>query len=146
MQRLCELLQVPFVGYSWLLRILLSSNGGAGRCVIIRGHHGWGGGSRTQGADLTKYSKDVAYWDADVFMYGHVHRLQSDRVPRLGLSGERLISKPKIMILCGSWLKTYSGNNNPTYSEQKGYPPIEMGGATLKIKPTYKWVDMRVDL
>jgi len=145
-KRLCELLGCEYLGYSWLLRLMFSQNGGQGRTVIVRGHHGWGGGSRTQGADLTKYSKDTTYWDADLFLYGHVHRKQSDRVPRLGLVGEKLVSKPKLIGICGTFLKTYSDTIDATYSEMKGYPPVEVGGITVNIKPHRQWVKMWIDV
>jgi len=145
-KRMCETLDVPFLGYSGLIRLLLSENGARGRKVIIRLHHGWGGGSRTQGADLTKYSKDLQYWDADIFLYGHTHRKQTDQVPRLGLVGEKLISRPKTMAICGTWLKTYSTSSDPTYSEIKGYPPIETGGVSITLKPTHKWVKVKAQL
>ena len=144
--RLCKRLQCKNLGYSGLIRLILSENGARIRTVIIRYHHGWGGGSRTQGADLTKYSKDLAYWDADIFLYGHVHRKQADRVPRLGLSGETLISKPKMECICGTFLKTYSKGIRPTYSEKAGYPPVEVGGLVVNIKPVERWVDIWTDL
>jgi len=144
--RLCKALECKNLGYSGLIRLILSENGSRGRTVVIRYHHGWGGGSRTQGADLTKYSKDLAYWDADIFLYGHVHRKQADRVPRLGLSGEVLISKPKMECICGTFLKTYSKGIRPTYSEKAGYPPVEVGGLVVNIKPMQRWVDIWTDL
>jgi hypothetical protein len=146
MKRLCKRLDVPFLGLSGLVRLtfgLDKQKGGRGRTVIIRYHHGWGGGSRTQGADLTKFSKDISYWDADIYLYGHVHRQQTDSVPRLGLSGDKLISKPKIICICGTFLKTYLNGDDPTYSELKGYPPVEIGGVCITIKPHRRWVKMR---
>ena len=146
-KRLCKRLDVPFLGYSGLVRLLFSDTSktrkGRSRTVVIRYHHGWGGGSRTQGADLTKFSKDISYWDADVYLYGHVHRQQTDSVTRLGLSGETLISRPKILCICGTFLKTYLNSNNPTYSEIKGYPPVELGGVVVNIKPHRYWVKMK---
>lgn len=133
-KRICETLGVPFLGFSWLYRLQFTVSGGRGRTVTIRGHHGWGGGSRTQGADLTKYARDVSYYDADLFLYGHVHRRQHDEVPRLSLVGKDLIAKPKVMVLCGTFLKTLSSDESPTYSEAKGYPPVSIGGATVTIK------------
>lgn len=149
-KRMCEALGCEFLGYSGLIKIVMSETNKEGkksrtRTVVVRYHHGWGGGSRTQGADLTKYSKDLVYWDADIFMYGHVHRRQSDRVPRLGLSGEKLVSKPKIILICGTYLKTYSDNTDPTYSEKAGYPPIEIGGLSFTIQPTSKWVKIAIN-
>lgn len=145
-KRLASILDTTFIGYSSLIRLSLRAKDGAGRSVICRIHHGWGGGSRTQGADLTKYSKDVANWDADVFMYGHVHRRQSDKVPRLGMCGDKLISKPKVLMICGTYLKTFTKTPDPSYSEKEGYPPCEIGFMKLKIKPkTGNWVNMWVE-
>ena len=143
---LCDKLDCPHLGLSGLIKLTLSENGNRGRNIVIRYHHGWGGGSRTQGADLTKYSKDTMYWDADLFLYGHVHRKQADSVPRLGLVGNTLVSKPKHLGICGTFLKTYSNTIDTTYSELKGYPPVEIGGIVCNIKPdknSYKmWIDV----
>jgi hypothetical protein len=144
--RLCRRLNVERLGFSWLVRLVMRENGGRGRQVVVRGHHGWGGGSRTQGADITKYSKDLQYWEADIFLYGHVHRKQSDRVPRIGLVGNKMISKPKLMAICGTFLKTYSESADSTYSERKGYPPVDVGGLVVNIKPTHKWVKYWIDV
>lgn len=145
-QRLCKKLGVPFLGYSSLVRLALTENGNRGRSVVCRLHHGYGGGSRTQGADITKYSKDLNYWDADIFFYGHCHKLQSDRIPRLGLIGDKLVAKPKLLCITGSFLKTFGTTTDPTYSEKAGYPPLEIGGLTVNIKPDSSgvkyWVDM----
>ena len=137
--------EVKYLGYSGLIRLLFSENGGRGRTVVIRYHHGWGGGSRTQGADLTKYSKDVSHWEADIFLYGHTHRKQDDRIPRIGLVGERIVAKPKIICICGTYLKTYSSSENPTYSEVKGYPPVEIGTPLIHITPTEHWVEIKAE-
>lgn len=132
-RRLCDKLAVPFLGYSWLYRLQFRMEVGHGRTIVLRGHHGWGGGSRTQGADLTKFSRDVAYFDADLFLYGHVHRCQHDKVPRLSLVGDKLVARPKHLVLCGTFLKTLSDNESPTYSEAKGYPPVEIGAPRITI-------------
>uniref|UniRef100_A0A6M3JL23 Putative calcineurin-like phosphoesterase n=1 Tax=viral metagenome TaxID=1070528 RepID=A0A6M3JL23_9ZZZZ len=141
---LCDRLTVPYLGYSFLLRLNFREEQGRGRTVIIRGHHGWGGGSRTQGADLTKFSRDVAQFDADLFLYGHVHRLQYDTVPRLSLVGDVLTARDKHLIICGTFLKTYSGSTDVTYAESAGYPPAKIGGAIINIKPSTPWVDISV--
>lgn len=146
--RVCRRLGVTNLGYSGLIRFIMhkmsSGKAGAGRQVVIRYHHGWGGGSRTIGADLTKFSRDVSYWDADVFLYAHVHRLQWDKVPRLGLSGEKLVAKDKIICICGTFLKTYLNSTDATYSESKGYPPVSVGGLKIFIKPQRHWVKIWV--
>jgi hypothetical protein len=145
MKRLCGKLGCEYLGYSGMIVLKFRDNGGRGRTVKIRWHHGWGGGSRTQGADLTKFSNDVKHWDADIYLYGHTHRKQADRIPRLGIAGSKLISRPKIVGICGTFLKTYTATTDSTYSEEKGYPPVEIGGLAITIKPTNTWVDMWVD-
>ena len=144
--RMCKTLQVKNLGYSGLLKLILREGDNRSRTVIIRYHHGWGGGSRTQGGDLTKFSKDLLSWDADVFLYGHVHRKQSDRVPRIGLSGVKFINRSMLIGICGTFLKTYGNSDLASYGEIKGYPPTEIGGITLNIKPQRRWVDMWIDV
>jgi hypothetical protein len=145
-KRLAENLGCPDLGYSGLYKLNFSENGSRGRTLIIRYHHGWGGGSRTQGGDLTKFSKDMTYWVADLFLYGHVHRKITDTVDRLGLAGRKLISRPKFMCICGTFLKTYSPNTDSTYSEEKGYPPVSIGGLTVNIKPDANWLTISADV
>jgi hypothetical protein len=143
-KRLAEKLETKYLGYSYLARLVFSHEGGQGRTVVIRGHHGWGGGSRTQGADLTKYSKDIGYWDADLFLYGHVHKINYDQIDRLSLKGDTLVSRPKFLCICGTFLRTYSETTDPTYSEIKGYPPVSLGGIEISIRPNYKWVEIEI--
>jgi len=144
--RLAERLGCTYLGYSGLVRLLLTEDGGRGRMVVIRWHHGWGGGSRTLGADLTKYSKDIAYWDSDIYLYGHVHKKQNDEIPRMGLVGERLVAKPKTIAICGTFLKTYTNTTDSTYAEEMGYPPVAVGGHTINIRPLQKkWCEIGVD-
>lgn len=142
MRRLCNKLGCAYLGYSGMIILKMSDNGGRGRTIKIRWHHGWGGGSRTRGGDLTKYSKDITYWEADVYLYGHTHQRNTDRIPRLGTAGAKLISKPKILGICGTFLKTYTATADSTYSEEKGYPPVEIGGITVHIKPTTTWAQI----
>ena len=145
-KRLCEKLGTTHLGFSCLIKLVFSENGGRVRTVLIRAHHGWGGGSRTQGADLTKFSKEVAYWDADIFCYGHVHRRQSDTVQRLGLIGNKLVAKPKHIFICGTFLKTLSLTADATYSEIAGYPPTSIGAISIKVKPDRLWVSIESDV
>jgi len=144
-RRLCELLDVKPLGYSWIVTLRFSRPSGGGRKLIIKGHHGWGGGSRTQGADLTKFSKDMNYWDADMFLYGHVHKRQSDKIDRLSVAGKQLLAKPKYLFICGSFLKTLSLTDEATYSEKAGYPPIAIGGLNIKVRPTRDWLEIEDD-
>jgi hypothetical protein len=150
-KRLCEKLsteenKIPYLGYSYFFKLYMREKEGRGRTVLIKGHHGYGGGSRTQGADLTKFSKDMAYYEADLFIYGHTHKLQFDEVPRLGISGNSLISKPKVLVICGSYKKSLSADSTTTWEETMGFPPSRIGGATINLRPDNKWVSISVTL
>lgn len=145
-KRICDALNVMYLGYSSMVRLILREDEGRGRTVVFYLHHGYGGGSRTQGADITKYSKIMNHFDADVYLLGHVHKKQSDRIPRLSISGDKLISRPRILGITGSFLKTYSKGPESSYAERAGYPPTELGGIIINIKPNTTWVDLSVDL
>jgi hypothetical protein len=130
----------------YILR-LEHESGGKIRTIRIRGHHGWGGGSRTQGADITKFSNDVKFWEADLFLYGHVHKKQTDKIPRGEINNAgKFITRPKTMAICGTFLKTYSKGPTPTYSEIKGYPMVEIGGVVITITPNDDWCNIGVDI
>lgn len=142
-RRLCDKLRVPYLGYSGLYRLQFRENDGRGRTVDIRYHHGWAGG-RTPGGQLTSNTKDVLNWDADVFLYGHGHKFLTDTVTRLGIEGtNKLISRDMLILLCGTFLKTYMLGTT-TYSERKGFAPSRIGSPYFSIKPHRRGVHLRV--
>lgn len=146
-KRLCDRLGCKYLGYSCFVRVVFhEADGGRVRTVMIYAHHGWGGGSRTQGADLTKFSKHASNIDADIFLYSHVHRRQSDQIARLGAVGKHAVAKPKHIFICGTFLKTLSDTADATYAEIAGYPITSIGNINIKIKPTKSWVDVTSDV
>jgi hypothetical protein len=148
-KRLAELIGVPYMGYSFWFRLALSWNGGSGRTVDFFSTHGFGGGTRTEGGSVTKYSKFSDRFLCDVFVAGHDHRKQYVRYPLLGITGKKnvsLFSKSKIVCLGGSWKKTYGNGTAVTWEETKGFPPGEIGGITIEIKPSSTWVKMNVSM
>jgi hypothetical protein len=144
-KRLAEKLGCPYLGLNYFFVLVFRENGARGRSVVIRGHHGWGGGSRTRGGSITKYSHDTGYYDADIFLYGHDHKLQFDEIPRISIAGDKLIQKPKTMCLCGSFKKTMVDSPDCTWEESKGFPPVVIGGLDITIKPQNNWVEVTVD-
>jgi hypothetical protein len=136
---LCDLLSVPYGGYTYFLTLRFRENDGRGRTVTIRASHGWGGG-RTEGADITKFCRDAGRYDADLFCYGHVHKLQSYAMPVIGSNGKSLVARDIWVVLTGTWLKTLSSGTDSTYSERAGYAPVHVGAPVinLEIKDTVK--------
>jgi len=142
--RTCRRLETNHLGWSGLIKLILSENKSRTRTVTIRYHHGWGAAARTEGGSLTKYSKDRKNWDADIFLYGHDHHRIAKELPRLGLVGKKLIAKPQHICLCGTFLRTYLEGKDATYGEKKGYDPVAIGCMDLIIKPTKNWVKVKV--
>ena len=145
---LCTMLDVPQFGYSWMFRLILAlpDNGGRGRSVYFYGHHGWGGGTRTEGGNITKFSKHVPSYDADIYLFGHVHECDFKPLARLSMCGNRLISKPKHLAICGTFLKTLTNTIESTYSEEHGFRPVAIGGLEIEITPITDWCDIRMHL
>ena len=112
--------------------------------VGIYGHHGWGGGSRTEGYNLTKFSKHMPYFDARIYAFSHVHDIQTKIIPRLEPaaaemwenalhSDERILFNDLALIVTGTYLRTLSKGRFPTYSEEKGFPPRKLGYASALV-------------
>ena len=145
-RRLSRMLGVPHLGIDWHIRMVFSENGSSGRTLVIFGHHGWGGGSRTIGADLTKFSRKATDTDADIYLFGHVHRRQSVMLTRTGFRGGKHVAKELHLFICGTFLKTFSLTDESTYSERAGFPPTPIGGVNITITPTAKWVKIESDV
>lgn len=143
-RRICKRLEIPFLGYSCYVKLVLSEDKARTRTVLLKMHHGYGGG-RTLGADLTRYINDMNFFEGDVFCFGHTHQKHWSTIERIGLSGNKIIHKPKHLLVCGTYLRTLTDNSDSTYSEEKGFRPVSLGGLVINLRPTYKWVDIWVD-
>ena len=149
-KRLCEKLSTPkhsviYLGVKWMLRLNLSINGARGRSIVIYGHHGWGGATRTEGGSLTKFSRDMMYDEADIYLFGHVHEKVYKNIPRGYHGGSKYLSKDRLLVVAGSFKKNLTDDDNVTWEETKGFPIRAIGGITIKIKPTKYWVTLSVD-
>lgn len=150
-KRLAAALQIPFLGYSYWLRLHLSKPGGGRvRSVDFFCSHGFGGGCRTEGGSITKYSKFSDRFICDVFVVGHDHKKQFVRYPLWAISGDKdgakLVSRSKLVCLGGSWKKAYSDNASATWEEGSGFVPVELGGITINIKTNEVGVNLSAEM
>jgi len=144
-KRLAKALDVPFLGYSFWIRLKLTRKNTETRAIDIFAQHGFGGGTRTEGGSITKYSKYADRYDCDIFIVGHDHRLQFVKYPILGIRGDKdvqLMSKAKLVCLGGSWKKAFSNNTSTTWEEGKGFTASFIGGMTIEIKMTHSLPDI----
>lgn len=147
-KRLANRLNVPYLGYSFWLRLKLACLQRI-RTVDIFSTHGFGGGTRTEGGSVTKYSKYADRYDCDIFVAGHDHRLQFVKYPLLAITGDnsvKMFSKSKLICLGGSWKKAYSSDTSTTWEETKGFPAALMGGMTIEIKIKEPHIDVNVSM
>ena len=147
---MCKELGIPYLGYAWFLRWMLSdqkgatgSKSGRGRTVVIRGHHGWGSG-RTRGRDLTSFARSLESYEADIFLFGHTHRRNGEILPRLGLVGKTIVEKPIALVVCGTYQRTLSDTDDPTWAETRDFGPVRIGPPTLEIDINNAWLDMEL--
>lgn len=85
---------------------------------------------------LQKYMDEV-FVGADIYLMGHVHllhhildtKIASDR------KGERIIQRPRLGVITGTFLRTFSEGPWPGYGEMKGYSPTALGAPTISICP-----------
>jgi len=141
-RNLADKLNTESLGYATFIRLRFREQKARGRTVMIYANHGFGGAAQTEGANLTKYWRHAKNWDADIFLYGHVHELKFDKSDRMVISGSKIVSKPKRLYICGSFQKTFLDGDIPTWAETKGFRPISVGAWDINIKPSMVWVDI----
>ncbi|HUT44006.1 MAG TPA: metallophosphoesterase [Desulfobacterales bacterium] len=144
---LCEELEVLNLGYSAFLDVVFVRNGKQPKIINtpVRAessqkfrfhvHHG-AGFATTPAGKLTRLIRFMTYFDADIFMLGHVHDQQGRREVQIAANQacDKLITKTKLGVISGSYLKTYK-QGVTTYGEQKGYAPTVLGSAVVTIIP-----------
>lgn len=138
---------IKHLGTSFLIKLIFSCKGSSGRTVMIYGHHGKGTPSTTEGGDITKYSKAIPKWDANIYIFGHVHRKAHKEVSR-GSYGrnDKIVAKNQHLIICGSFQKTVTDTEDTSYAEEYMFPLANIGGVCINITPdSHAWCKIKVD-
>ncbi len=130
---------VKYGGYQAFIVLHFSRSGGNNRNYTIHAWHG-AGSAQSEGAQVMRLMRLVNEIQADIFLMGHLHGFAQYRRPRLLCQHGRIKSVPIIATITGSWLKGYmqpeeNQHLNPTYIEQKGYKPCDIGCPVIKISP-----------
>ena len=145
-RQICTALNCENLGRSCLFLLKLVNDTGRVRSLTIFAHHGFGGGGRTEGGSITKYSRFVHYYDADIYVTAHDHDHWTKKVARIGITNTgKMIDKNMILCNTGAFMKTLSDTDIPSWSETRGFPPRSLGGIVLDITPdSHAWLDMRI--
>lgn len=134
--------KITHLGLQAFIRLILRQRGkkdiknATGRACTLFTHHGFGAGSRTRGSSITKYWRHMADYDCHVGVYAHDHRSQSDASIQFSMIGHppRTKAKKRLLIICGTFLKTIAGGVDPSYGEERGYSPSHIGRHILWLQ------------
>jgi hypothetical protein len=145
-QRLCQLLDTRFLGTAAFIRLQFQTSDTDRSNVTIWAHHGCGGGMKSA-APLNKLENIAPYWDADLFLIGHMTKMATSPVNRVsprwnGKGGPDLVHRKIMLVGCGGFSKGYVEGSKQGrvpmggYVEQKMLNPAALGAPIIRIKPT----------
>jgi len=144
-QRLCQLLDAPFLGTSAYVRLQFSI-GGARLPVTLWAHHGCGGGQKA-GGPLGKIEDMAASFpSADIYLMGHTTKSSVAPIERVivrwkGRGGPALVHKRVHLVNTGGfsrgWMHKSKQGNVPMggYVEQGMMRPATLGAPLVYITP-----------
>ena len=131
---ICEALGCEDLGYSFLMYVGLRYKSYVRHSFKIYGHHGWGGGSRTLGGDMSKVGSKIAEYHANVYMFGHSHQPWTHPKPQLTVDKNGNVKvENKLAVNTGTFKRTLSDGPIPSYAEEHGYSPQYLGGRIIKV-------------
>ena len=147
-QRLCQLLDTKFLGTSAYVRVSFVKKTGIRPPTFnltLFVHHGSGGGQKSH-APLLKLENLLPYWDADIFLLGHMTKMAVAPINRItprwvGPQAPDLIHRKIHIVGCGGFAKGYDlgamQGNVPMggYVEQKMLNPTMLGAPIIHIVP-----------
>lgn len=143
-------LEIPMLGYSAMIRLQIEcdynyktqqKNKNNKYCHCVRAIHllvTHGVGGIRLGTALNKMEDLIRSFEFDIAWGGHNHKKGSAVSSRLYMTRQdisRIYDKNKILILGGTYLRTYMDDVHSGYGERKMYAPTPLGCETLKIIP-----------
>lgn len=140
--RISAMLKTKNLGYMWAVKLPVRIINGEGELtrrqfsVKIMGHHGFAGG-RKEGGAVNAYMDWVhRHPGQDVYLFGHNHKKWFHKVPivEIDYTKKEQLDRSVLIGNTGTYLKTYSKGSLPTYSEKKGYYPVEIGHVEINVK------------
>lgn len=147
-QYLCQLLGIPYLGPTALVRLEFKDKRDKTRHTMIMWghHHGGSSGGRTTGSDVGALERAEGSFDADIYLLGHTHKRHVIKKPILTMSSKgkpHILARMKVFARTGAFLKGYSEDcpsttmqHVPTYAEEKAYRPTDLGWVEITIKLT----------
>lgn len=143
-QYLADKLQCPFLGTSAYVGLQWDLGTYGHRIITLWAHHGAGGGQKTH-APLLKLENLLPYWDADIFLIGHMTKQAAAPVSRVfpvWTSKVPVLRDRKVYLVgTGGWLKGYEERSRHGTTPRGGYVeakmlnPVQLGAPIVTIRP-----------
>ena len=151
-QYLCQLLKAKFLGTSAYVRLQFKRVSSNSRAVVnLWCHHGAGSGKA--GAPITKLENLTPYWEADVFLIGHMTKQAAAPINRIyptySKLGGTLVHRKIYLVGTGGFSRGYTAGRKDgqiprgNYVEQGMMNPTALGCPLLKVKPVRLQTDER---
>jgi len=130
--RLCSLLHVVHMGYSYFCRFHFQRNGKGGRTSrVLYGHHGSGGGGQVTKGVIGNHRRAASVL-ADIHHTGHVHEYSVQEYKRLMLTEQSKVREESAWhVITPGYQRDYQMRGS--YQVQKGNSPKPVGGAWLRF-------------
>ena len=135
--RLAKAMGCRFLGTSTMMALTFRSTTRNVLSLVIWAHHGHGS-SVSAGGALGKLQRQIVpFFDADVYLMGHYHRLEAATLPRISLYTHGRGGRPKMrnrdvkVIVTGSYLEGWKENSRYAGRAGGAYPEKQMMGHGL---------------
>jgi len=130
---LAKRFNTKYLGYESMTRFYVSGKDGRKRySVVAYAHHGFGGGKKP-GSHANNLLDLAAYYEADLYITGHVHRLQSIKSTKLIINTSgKLLSRDVAFVNSGTYLRMKQ-EGMEGYEVKKGLPPTVIGSPHINI-------------
>ena len=139
--RISKALEYERLGYAGYVCVTFDwhktakSKGNRARTVSYFVSHGKPSSAQTVGGALNSVANSAQWFISDILAYGHTHRLSAGNSRIMFMPDPRYKTYKKVkqhLIQTGSFLKSYSFDEYSPYSEEKLYPPIDLGWAVTQ--------------
>lgn len=144
--KLAEMLGTKFLGTSAYIGLQLGGTGASHNRISVHiwAHHGRGSGKAH--APIMKLENLAPYWDADVFLIGHMTKMAAAPINRIYAEfsagdGGRLRHRKISLVGTGGWSKGYmagatqGGVSRGNYVERGMMNPVCLGAPLLYLRP-----------
>lgn len=144
-QKLCGLLEVPYLEKLCLIRLRVAAKTGkVHRVIRILVHHGdWSVGYQRVGGDLNAAELKMLGFDFDVYLFSHTHRLVGYISPTLTIPDHgklRVVERPRAIIKTGCFVRSYvEGCGIHRYPEKRLMHPTNIGYPRLLMRFYRAW-------